>query len=538
MFSSFIKNSSRVFRSKQDTILSAAFVIATVYSLSALLGFVKNRILSGYFGDSSELGIFFGADDVPSLVFSLIVSGSLAAAFIPVYTKVRNESEKKAFELTNSLLNTSLVLVLIFVVIVYFTADTLVKNVFARNTSLTISEMHLMASLMRTMMIAQVIFVISTFFTSILQSNKHFIIPAIAPVMYNIGQIIFIVMFVRVFGIYAPVYGMIFGSLLHMGIQLPFVRKVGYRYSFRLNFKDRDFKEFYSLLIPRILGQAIYKFMIPLYTNLAYFISASANVVLTFGGNISNVPLRIFGMAIGQAALPILSLTYIKGDIDEFKKLLIKTLHQIAFFVLPVSIVMFVLKIPLVRLAVGAEKYSWESTVMTAYTLGFYSIALIAQSLIIILSRSFYAVRNTKTPVIIAIVSLSINATLAMFFVKYLHLWVWSLALATLIGSFIQMFFLFVFLIRHLGNVKLVDIIEPINRIAISSFIMGIFLYIPFKAMDEFVFNTTKTLDLLILTTVVSVFAFIVYIYISKLLKIEELTLVIHVFKKLKKSVA
>ena len=100
------------------------------------------------------------------------------------------------------------------------------------------------------------------------------------------------------------------------------------------------------------------------------------------------------------------------------------------------------------------------------------------------------------------------------------------------------MFFLFVFLIRHLGNVKLVDIIEPINRIAISSFIMGIFLYIPFKAMDEFVFNTTKTLDLLILTTVVSVFAFIVYIYISKLLKIEELTLVIHVFKKLKKSVA
>ncbi len=123
MISSFLKNSSRVFKSKQDTILSAAFVIAAVYTLSALLGFVKNRILSGYFGDSSELGIFFGADDIPSLLFSLTVSGSLAAAFIPVYTKVKRESEEKAHELTNSLLNTSLIIVVVLGIVVYFSTD-------------------------------------------------------------------------------------------------------------------------------------------------------------------------------------------------------------------------------------------------------------------------------------------------------------------------------------------------------------------------------------------------------------------------------
>ncbi len=534
MISSFLKNSSKVFRSKQDTIMSAAFVIAAVYTLSALLGFVKNRILSGYFGDSAELGIFFGADDIPSLFFSLIVSGSLAAAFIPVYTKVKNQSEEKAHELTDSLLNTSLILILFFGILVYFTADSIVANIFARNTSLTTDEMHLMASLMRTMMIAQVIFVISTFFTSILQSNKHFIIPAFAPVMYNIGQIVFVVIFVKWFGIYAPVYGMIFGALLHMGIQLPFVRKVGYRYKFRLDIKDKDFREFYRLLIPRILGQAIYKFMTPLYTNLAYFISASSNVVLTFAGNISNAPLRIFGMAIGQAALPILSLTYINNEKDEFRRLLIKTLHQIAFFVLPVSILMFILKIPLVRLAVGAEKYSWESTVMTSYTLGFYSVALIAQSLTIVLSRSFYAVRNTKTPVIIAISSLAVNALLSIIFVRYLHLWVWSLAVATMIGSFLQMILLIIFLFRKIGKINLVDVLEPINKIAIASFIMGIALYIPFKALDEFIFNTTKTIDLLILTAVVSAIGFVTYIGLSKIMKIEEFELVVHVSKKLK----
>ena len=154
-------------------------------------------------------------------------------------------------------------------------------------------------------------------------------------------------------------------------------------------------------------------------------------------------------MSIGQAALPILANAIKEDDnLDEFKILLLKTLQQIVFFVLPMSVLIFVLRVPLVRLTVGASKYSWEATVMTSYSLGFFSISLVAQSLVMILARAFYALRDTKTPLFISTIAISVNAVLAIWFVRELNLGVWSLALAYTIGSYINFSLLFVFLMK------------------------------------------------------------------------------------------
>ena len=360
-------------------------------------------------------------------------------------------------------------------------------------------------------------------------------IPALAPVVYNIGIIIFILAFVRQLGIYAPAYGMIFGAFLHVCIQLPLVRGAGFKYKFLFDFKEKGFREVYKLMIPRTIGQAAQKFLNPLYTNLALYISGSANVILTFATDIQGLPVKIFGLSIGQAALPILANSIREDDnLDEFKVLLLKTLQQIVFFVLPMSILFFILRVPLVRLAVGTSNYSWEATVMTSYALGFFSISIVAQSLVMILARAFYALRDTRTPLFVSIISILVNAILAVFFIKHLDLGIWSLALAYTIGSYINFIMLFTFLSRKIGGVDLSEFLSHINKIGIASFITGVALYIPFRAMDELVFDTTRVPGLIVLTATVSIIGFFTYIFFAWVLKIRDLDLIIGASKSIR----
>lgn len=534
MVKGLLRTGSRVFASQQHTILSAAVVIGFIYMISAVLGVIRNRLLSGYFGDSTELGIYFAADTIPSLIFSLIVSGSLSAAFIPVFTRYYKQNKAVAWDLTASLLNISLAIFLIFAILVMIFADFIVTDILARNSSLTPESLATMAQLMRVMTIAQVILIFSNFYTSILQSFNRFIIPALAPVTYNIGIILFIILFVGRFGIFAPAYGMIFGALLHMAIQIPMVKDLGFLYSFKFNIRNKGVIETYRLTIPRTIGQAAQKFLVPFYTNLALFISAPSNVILNFATDIQSLPVRVFGMSIGQAALPILSNAIEGDDISKFKVILTKTIQQIVFFVLPMTVLIFVLRVPLVRLAVGASKYSWEATVMTSYTLAFFSISLVAQSLIMILARAFYALRDTKTPFIISTIAILVNAILAYVFVKDMGLGVWSLALAFTIGSFVNFGLLFMNLINRIGGIDLYNFIKNINRIGIASLLMAIFLYLPFKAMDQLVFDTTRTLGLLVLTGTVSIIGFAVYVFLAWIFKIKELDLIIYSINRIR----
>lgn len=534
MVRSLLRTGSRVFSSQQHTILSAAVVIGFIYMIAALLGFVRNRLLASYFGDSAELGVYFAADAIPSLIFSFIVSGALSAAFIPVFTRYYKQSKEVAWDITASLLNISLVIFLVFAVLVMLFAEFIVTEILARNSGIEPENLILMADLMRVMMIAQIILIFSNFYTSILQSFNRFVVPALAPVTYNFGVILFILLFVDQWGVFAPAYGMIFGAVLHMAIQLPMVKNLGFIYSLRFKIRDKGVIEVYRLMIPRTIGQAAQKLLVPFYTNLALFISAPSNVILNFATDIQSLPVRVFGMSIGQAALPILSNAIKDGDLSEFKSLLAKTFQQIVFFVLPMSVLIFVLRVPLVRLAVGASKYSWEATVMTSYTLGFFSISLIAQSLIMILARAFFALRDTKTPLIISTIAIGVNAFLAHVFVKDLGLGVWSLALAFTIGSFINFGLLFYYLVQRIGGFGFENFLKNINRIGIASFVMGVALYIPFRAMDQLVFDTTRTIGLIILTGTVAIIGFVTYILLAWILKIKELDLIIYTINKIR----
>ncbi len=526
---------TRVSKSKQETILTAAGVIALIFAVSAILGFIRNRMYATYFGDSTELGVLFAADDIPTIVFSLIVSGALSTSFIPVFNRIFKKDQLMSWSLVSNAINISLAVFLILFTIVFSFSDYLVANVIAANSNLTAEDLRLFSSILRILMLAQIGFIISSFYTSVLQSFNHFVIPALAPVMLNLGVIIFMIAFYEPLGIYAPAWGTVFGSLLHMLVQYPFIREKGFKYNFVFDLKDKGVREIYKLMLPRTLAQTTQKLIIPLYTNLALYISGASNVILAFADDIQTVPVRLFGISIGQAALPIFASTYDENDTNPFKTLVVKTLYQVVFFVLPISVLVFILRVPLVRLAVGSSKYPWESTVMTAYTLAFFSISFVSQALVLVISRAFYTMYDTKTPLKVSIISMVVNALLAIIFVRVFGLGVWSLGLAFTISSFINVGVLLSQLYKKLEQLDdLYDLLYKINRISISSFIMGIALYIPMKIFDNFVFDTTKTLDLIVLTFVVTMFGFVAFLFLGKIFKLKELDYLYIVLNKIK----
>ena len=521
--------------SQQQTILSAATVTGFIYLLSAGLGFIRNRILSGYFGDSSELGIYFAADDIPSLIFTLIVSGSLSAAFVPVFIKYFQKDKTEAWEITSVVINTYLIGRLFFSVIMYFGAGFFSKNILAANGNVSLADLNLLSDLMRVLMIAQIFFLFSSYFSSLLQSFKRFIIPALAPFFMNLGSIVFILLFTPQMGVYAPAWGTVFGAMLHMLFQLPFVIQMGFKYIPTISFRHRGVKEIYKLMIPRVLAQISQRFLIPLNTNLALFISAPSNVILTFADDLQTLPVRIFGMSIGQAALPIFACALKEDDDNKFKALVSKTVLQVFFLVMPVTMLFFILRVPLVRLSVGADKYSWEATVMTSYALGFFCISLVSQSLIFVISKAYYALGDTKRPLFYGIISTAINALFAFVFVRYLGLGVWSLALAFSIGTIVNSALLIMGLPQKIKTpIDWGYLLKSLNKIILASYVMGIALYIPMKALDKFIFDTTRTFNLMLLTLLVSILGFASYLMISKLLKVEELEMIGKVIVRLK----
>src|SRR4030042_2846821 len=227
-----LKNGANFFKKRQEDILSAAFVIAFAVALSRILGLIRYRLLASYFGDEINLlDSFIAASIVPDAIFEVLIFGTIALAFIPIFSKFLSRDKlEKAWAFSSTMITLGVLVFILFSVLVVILADfiapIIVPGVIAKDPL----AQPLIARLLRIMIFAQLFFVISIFLTGILQSFQRFIIPALASVFYNIGIIISIIFLAPVFGIYAPAIGMVIGALLHLIIQLPLALSLGFRF--------------------------------------------------------------------------------------------------------------------------------------------------------------------------------------------------------------------------------------------------------------------------------------------------------------------
>ena len=530
MVKSIFKKGLQALTLKQSNIFTAAFFIVVTTIFGQVLGLLKYRLLVAIFGASSDLGVFLASFRVPDFLFQIFITGALSTSFIPLFSELISQNKKEeANKFTSAIVTYGVIvfaLISLFIIIFAHPLSRAVAPGFSER------EINLMANLMVIIQISEVFFVIGTVFSGVLQSYQHFLIPGIASALYNLGIIIGIVVLSGIFhlGIYGATIGVVIGAFFFFVAQLPLLRGTGFRFQFTLH-RDAAVKRIGVLMIPRSLTLLIAQIAITANVFFASFTTSRGLVILELAQTLMLAPVLLFGQSIAQATFPSLSLK--SKEPEEFVSIFVSSLNQIMYLTLPISALLVVLRIPIVRLFFGASRFDWDATVATGLTLALLGISIAAQSSIYLFSRAFFALKDTQTPFFITLFSVIINITLSYYFILYLKLPVYYLGISFTIGNIMSFILLLITLNAKITLPKLEIVITSL-KILTATLVMGVALYIPIKLLDQLVFDTTRTVNLLILTSIASVIGIAAYVFFTWLLDIKEAYYIIAVVKQFK----
>ncbi len=524
-------NKNSFLLNSQNSIISAALVVSGMYAVSAILGLFRTRLLAHYFGDSAELAVFYTADRIPSFIYSVLVVGTLSAVFIPIFTNAYSKSKVEAWNFASGVIFYGTIVFAVLAGFAFIFAPQLITALSVGK--FTTEEIKLGAQLMRIMLIGQLLLVMSSFLSSILQSFKFFFVSALAPVMYNLGMLLGTIFLNGNYGIYAPAISVILGGFMHLAIQIPmFVSTIDFRFYKHFKRDTKSFKELAKMFPPRVFGAFVSQISPTVNNSLAVLVSTSSVVYLRNAIQLQSFPVFLFGASMAQAALPSLSLESDPDKREQFKQTFLTTFHQMMFFVLPASVLLLILRVPAVRFAVGTPNYSWDATLKTAMALGFFSISIFSQSSAFLMNRAFYALKDTLTPVLISLFTISVSTAISLFMVTQMHYEVWAVAFAFSVGSILDLIIMMFFLSRKVGGFDSKALLMPFFKISMAAIFMGFSLYLPIKLLDIRYVDTSRTVNLFGLTLFATLAGGISYLIFTKLFKVEEIQLLYKLIKR------
>ena len=538
MVSKIIAKSKKILTTPQTSVLSAATIIMLMIVASRILGLVRQRTLAHFFVPG-ELSLFFAAFRLPDLVFEVLVFGTFSSAFIPVFTQSLKKGNHKAWKAAATIVNIGL-LIFISLAMLLGSSAGLLYSVFAPGYSG--AERETIASLAKILFAAQGFFVISYVLTGVLESLRRFLVPALAPLFYNLGIILGTIIFADKLGLYAPAVGVIIGAVAHFLIQLPLAVKLGFRFIFSFSLTD-EVKKIGRLAAPRIVETFFLQISKTAELFFSSLISTAAYTYFTFGNTLQLVPVGLFGTSIAKAALPTLARE--ADSPEKFRKTLFSALYDMAFLIIPVATVLIILRTPIVRLVYGTDIFGWEATVQTGYVISAFAVGVFFQAAAAILARSFYALQDTKTPVLVSITSIILIILCDFLLIRILRVGVWGLAAAFSVGSFFQATTLLYLMGRRLGRMNFLKNILPIAKSTLAALGSGVAMYFILKIFDRsvwvkrlsflgkieatrridfesFVLDTRYTVNLLALTALVAAVGAFVYLGISIILRSEQ----------------
>ena len=522
MVSNLLKNGRLLATRRQTNILSAAFVIMVAYAASGILGLVRNRMLAATFfgGRESELDAYFAAFVIPDTLFQLLIIGALSAAFIPVFSHYLKRDEQEASKLASASINILTLAFIVLVIIVFILSGNLSRLI---APSLDPGNIILLSRLLRIMLLAQIFFALSGFMTAIIQAHQRFLIPALAPIAYNLGIVGGIVFLTPTYGIYGPTVGVVVGAVLHFVIQIPLASRLGFHYSFNFNINHPGVREIRKLMPLRSLTLAVGQAERFIAVFIATALAAGSLTIFNFARQLYLLPVTLFGTTIGQASFPSLSADIAAEKKEEFAKTLRSSLLQTLFLSLPAAAIVLILRLPAVRIAFGARNFPWEATLLTGKTVALLALAIPTQSLIGVLIRAFYALHDTKTPFLTTSGSAAFTVILSIIFAETLKLGVIGLGVAVAISTLVHTLIL-LFLMHKKTAIISAQFIIGVVKMTLATAIMGVFLWIPMRVIDRYILDTTRTLNLLLLTMSVLAIGILVYINLSNLMRIEQLS--------------
>lgn len=407
-----------------------SILLAVFFAVDKVLGITRQLLIARIFGLSPELDAFNAANNLPDLLFALISGGALAIAFIPVLSEVLTTSGRQSsWLLFSRIANLAFLVTGAFAIVIAFLSEPLVSWRLGIAPGFGQSQQKLVADLMRLNLIATLIFSISGLIMAGLQTNQHFLLPAIAPLLYNIGQIFgalvlspknglsFGPVHLPAFnmGVHGLVYGVIIGAALHLLIQIPALIKYQFKWTPSVTLIDPSVRKVLSLLGPRLLTMLFIQLIFIARDNMASGLSTGAVSALTYGWMIMQVPETLIGTAIGTALLPTLSEFAVKQQWDEFTRTISKAVRILTATSIPILVILSLGLRPFISLAFGFDAAGTDLilNVTRAFLFG-----LIAHSVIEVGARSFYSIQNAKIPMLASIVTIVVFIMSGIFTTK------------------------------------------------------------------------------------------------------------------------
>lgn len=464
----------KFFNGQINSITTAALLVALSSLLSRFLGIFRDRILAGEFGAGDTLDIYYAAFRLPDLIFNLLVLGALSAGFIPIFTgllKDKSGAQTKdnpaAWQLANSILNLLTLALIVLSVLIIFFSPGLMKLV---APGFSLEKQKLTIALTRIMFLSPIFLGISSVFGGILQSFKRFFVYSLAPIMYNLGIIIGALYFVPLWGVYGLAWGVVFGAIMHLAIQVPTALNLGFKPKLFLTLKDKNIRRIGRLMVPRTLSLAVSQVNLLVITAIASTLTSGSLTIFNFANNLQSFPVGIFGISFAIAVFPTLSAQTL--DKNKFKENFSSTMRQIFFFIIPSTVLLLTLRAQIIRVVLGTGRFDWQDTILTLNTLGFFSLSLFAQGGLPLLVRMFYARENSKTPFYVGLVSVFINVLLAIWLGR--RLGVAGLALAFSLSSIINFMLLWLILKLELGEMDESRILISVAKFSAAALTAGL----------------------------------------------------------------
>ncbi|MFH1244641.1 MAG: murein biosynthesis integral membrane protein MurJ [bacterium] len=519
MFKRWFNNGKDLLEKESSSILSAATIIMAATLASSVLGLIRTRLLIQFFyADPAIVDVFWAAFRLPDMVFQIIIVGALSSAFIPVFSRYLGNKDESNL-IASSMINVIMaVMVCLSILIIIFAYP--LSHLIAGGFNTT--QLTLMVNLTRIMASAQLFFGFSSFLTGVIQSHQRFLIPALSPILYNFGIILGILLLGKTLGIYGPAIGVVIGASLHLLAQLPLAHKLDFRYHLTWNTSHDAVREMKRLMLPRVLTLSLVQIEATAILMFSSWLSVGTITLISIAQQLANLPVRLIGIPIGQASLPFFTKVTSKNDLSSLATMVNNTILEMLYLALPASVMILILRIPLVRLAYGADSFPWAETVLTGKLVAILAISICARSLTHVLIRVFYALHNTTTPFVVNLLATITNVSLSYYFLFVIKSGVLGMAVAISIASLIETVIL-TSLLYNLANFSPANLLRPFSKMLLITLITSVALWIPLRVLDNLIFDTTRTIPLILLTLTVGLIGLLVYLFLSYIFNIAEL---------------
>ncbi|MBP9827450.1 murein biosynthesis integral membrane protein MurJ [Candidatus Saccharibacteria bacterium] len=455
---------------KRRSISMAAILISLSYLLSRILGLVRDRLLASNFGLSPQADAYAAAFRIPDLLFTLLVSGAFAVSFIPVFVGYLEKKKiDEAWEIASVVLNLLVLLTLALGIVTFIFTEPLVRII---APGFDAERFTLTVNLTRIMLLTPLFFVISSVLGAIQQAFQRFILFALASVFYNVGIIIGILYFEPFFQvpIYGVAWGVVAGTALQAVIQLWGVWGLGFKYNQHFKIWHPSIGRIVKLMVPRSLDLGLEQINTIVETAIGSQLAAGSLTSFYFANNLKNVPLGLFGGAIATAIFPSLIRAAHSKDKSKLPMQVVHTVQLVLFLVIPAAAVAIIMRGYIVRLLLGFGDQT------TADALGWFAGVIVAQSVFFVIARVFYALEDTRTPLITSLITLVLNIIFSYIFAR--EFGVPGLAMALSFVTTIELIMLMLFLRVKIGNYGLKGIVRTAFRIFIAATVMMGSMYI------------------------------------------------------------